>query len=703
MGVVVLSVSLVLLSVVALGHSEAATVTDTPYPLGTPSGADVSGYALPANSFAGYHETYATGFTGSALPANWDAYSGPPGGDPGAMFDPSAVSVSNNLLSLTATQNPTLNPSTAGGNWITGGVCYCGVTGPTYGAFFYRSRITGAGPTTVGLLWPDSNSWPPEIDFNETTGGTGRTTATVHYSSNHLVLNDLDINMTQWHTWGVIWSPTSITYTVDGEVWGVDPNASSIPNVPMHLSIQQQTFCGATTPHACPTSTQSTLVDWVAEYSADSGATTTSSSTSTTSPTTSSTSTSSTSSTSSTVADSTSTLYSGPTSWTATSSAQSLTTTPATSVAYPSLTPSSSGEFYGGFAYTPGGALSSSDATSVYSSTSSNTDQFATASNVSSATSPLGSQSNAATSVSVGALIATSGLADGDALGVGHVLQGSGNGLSDAMVLTPLSANDAYVVGLRVSSATADVASLTGGDAQWSLVTSFRDVADSQELELWLGVVDSTTPDPLIVTPSVANTTVQIAVQEVQDAVPPTTTTAAPTTTTSSTTSTTSTSSTTTSTTTTSTTSTTTSTTSTTTTTTTTVPPTTTTVVIPTTQPPSPTTTTSTPSRPGRPTLYGGRITNAQARVRWAAAGHVTRVVAALYVTSGCTRAVRTQAVPNKMDPLADHLIHFSTAPNGAARAHSFTPGRTYFVKIISLLGPGGAGPMSRCTRLGRG
>ena len=28
--------------------------------------------------------------------------------------------------------------------------------------------------------------------------------------------------MTQWHTWGVIWTPTSITYTVDGSVWGSD-------------------------------------------------------------------------------------------------------------------------------------------------------------------------------------------------------------------------------------------------------------------------------------------------------------------------------------------------------------------------------------------------------------------------------------------------------------------------------------------------
>jgi outer membrane protein OmpA-like peptidoglycan-associated protein len=72
--------------------------------------------------------------------------------------------------------------------------------------------------------------------------------------------------MTQWHTWGVIWTPTSVTYTVDGHVWGRFQVPSKVPHVSMTLNIQQQTWC--TSNFACPTSPQSTLVDWVSEYRA---------------------------------------------------------------------------------------------------------------------------------------------------------------------------------------------------------------------------------------------------------------------------------------------------------------------------------------------------------------------------------------------------------------------------------------------------
>lgn len=153
-------------------RSTAAAASYTPFPIGTPDSTDTSGFALPsANAMAGYTESYATNFTGSTLPAGWNTYSGVPSGDPGAKFSPNAVSVTNNLLTLTASQDASVNPSVAGGNWITGGLCLCGAAGQVNGAYFYRSRVTGAGPSTVGLLWPDSNTWPPEIDFNESSSG----------------------------------------------------------------------------------------------------------------------------------------------------------------------------------------------------------------------------------------------------------------------------------------------------------------------------------------------------------------------------------------------------------------------------------------------------------------------------------------------------------------------------------------------------
>jgi beta-glucanase (GH16 family) len=215
-----------------------------------------------ANALSGYSESYVTDFGGSTLPSGWNPYSGTPGGDAGAQWATSHVSVSNGLLQLSTSQDPAYN-----NEWVSGGLCQCGV-GMTYGAYFVRSRLTGAGPTGVELLWPVANVWPPEIDFNETGGSTSSTSSTVHYSSSNTQIHrSLNIDMTQWHTWGVIWTPNSVTYTVDGQVWSTVTGASVIPNQAMTLDLQQQTWCSSG--WACPTAPQSMLVDWVAEYSSN--------------------------------------------------------------------------------------------------------------------------------------------------------------------------------------------------------------------------------------------------------------------------------------------------------------------------------------------------------------------------------------------------------------------------------------------------
>jgi beta-glucanase (GH16 family) len=212
-----------------------------------------------ADALAGYAQTYVTDFPGTSLPAGWTQYSGEPGGDPGAEFGPSHDVVSGGVLDLNASQDPAY-----GGEWVTGGVGQFAQT-QTYGAYFVRSRVTGPGPTGVELLWPANGSWPPEIDFNETTGVDNATTATVHWGAgNNQDERKLNIDMTQWHTWGVIWTPTSITYTVDGQVWGTVTNASEIPNIPMWVALQQQTWCASG--WACPSASETMEVNWVAEY-----------------------------------------------------------------------------------------------------------------------------------------------------------------------------------------------------------------------------------------------------------------------------------------------------------------------------------------------------------------------------------------------------------------------------------------------------
>jgi outer membrane protein OmpA-like peptidoglycan-associated protein len=231
----------------------------TSYPSGTADASEPSGEApMGPSDLPGYEESYVNDFNGTSLPSGWNRFSGEPGSDAGALWAPSHVQVSGGLLSLNTFQDPAFK-----NEWVAGGVCHCG-SSHTYGAYFVRSRLTGPGPTQVELLWPEQN-WPPEIDFDETFGDDASTMATVHYDSSNDQIQQTDsIDMTQWHTWGVIWTPTSITYTVDGVVWGSVTQVSAIPTQPMNLDIQQQTWCSSD--YACPSSAQSTLVDWVAEY-----------------------------------------------------------------------------------------------------------------------------------------------------------------------------------------------------------------------------------------------------------------------------------------------------------------------------------------------------------------------------------------------------------------------------------------------------
>ena len=230
------------------------------YPSGSTDVTEPSRKAPPsANALPGYQLTYVSDFSGTSLPPTWNVFDGAPSGDPGGLWASSHVVVGHGMLQLNAWQDPA-----HGGRWVTGGLCQCGLP-HTYGAFFVRSRLTGPGATQVESLWP-AVGWPPEVDFNETFGGATSSMATAHFTaSNSQTHSTIAIDMTQWHTWGVVWTPTSLTYTVDGRMWGGVNVASEVPQQPMTLDIQQQTFCASG--FACPSTNESVEVDWVAEYS----------------------------------------------------------------------------------------------------------------------------------------------------------------------------------------------------------------------------------------------------------------------------------------------------------------------------------------------------------------------------------------------------------------------------------------------------
>lgn len=274
MSIIVTAITLV--SAGAIGRVGASTITD-------PSGVPMPG------KLSGYTQTFADDFTGSSLnTSNWQTYWGVPGGTPGGCWDPSHDVVSGGQLDLETYADPTVIAADApyqGGcqvgdvidNLVSGGVKLT-ANSQTYGMYEVRMREQAAtGVGVVALLWPTANTWPPEIDFTENTGSDPRTTsyASLHYGASDTQITDTlsNVDQSQWHTYGVIWSSGEIQYTIDGSVWATIKNAN-VPSIPMQLVIQSGAAdCGGY--EVCPTAATAASVtnvdiDWVVAYSATS-------------------------------------------------------------------------------------------------------------------------------------------------------------------------------------------------------------------------------------------------------------------------------------------------------------------------------------------------------------------------------------------------------------------------------------------------
>jgi hypothetical protein len=241
-------------------HTAATTSPSASTPAAVGTAGDSSSWPT---SVAGWRLTYSTDFPGGSLPSGWGAYSGEPGGDPDGNWVQSNAQVSGGALHLMAT------PSSQAG------VSFYG-NSQTYGMYLVRMKgddEPGLAINNIAILWPSQQGvWPPEVDFYEDAGGNRQGfSASLHAGSNG---NDNPVihssppanNGTAWHTYGVQWTPTALTYTIDGRVWG-SVSRSSVgsgqwPTIPMNLTLQSQNQSSSQ-----PSGTIETMtVAWVAEY-----------------------------------------------------------------------------------------------------------------------------------------------------------------------------------------------------------------------------------------------------------------------------------------------------------------------------------------------------------------------------------------------------------------------------------------------------
>ncbi len=224
---------------------------------------------MPVGNLPGWRQVFTDNFNGNRLnQSKWRLYWGRPGGDAAGWFDPRHVTVSHGLLVISAYRD-----RRDGGRWATGGLSSSPGLTQTYGKYLVRFRMDpGIGVGHAALLMPANNSWPPEVDFSEDNGsGRTGTLVTLHFGRNdtHWSTTLNGVNLTKWNTLGVQWTPGKLQFTINGRIW-YTMAGSVVPNIPMVLDLQTQTWPCTGTWGRCPTARTpkkvNMYVDWVAAY-----------------------------------------------------------------------------------------------------------------------------------------------------------------------------------------------------------------------------------------------------------------------------------------------------------------------------------------------------------------------------------------------------------------------------------------------------
>lgn len=255
----------------ATWHS-APTATATPTDEPRYDGPPPSGEPMPVGDLPGWRQTFTEDFNGADLSERWWIYDGQPNGDPGGWFMPSHVSQQGGRLIINGSREDTPN----GNLYATGGISNSKSFSQTYGKFSIRFRMDpGYGINYIILLWPTDDRWPPELNIAEDNGkDRTRLTSTIHYGghgqpSRYTSRERLGVDVTQWHTVGVEWTPGRAVMLLDGQEWA-RYESDVVPRTAMSLAIQTQAwFCGGNfsdCPNATTPANVNMEVDWAVAY-----------------------------------------------------------------------------------------------------------------------------------------------------------------------------------------------------------------------------------------------------------------------------------------------------------------------------------------------------------------------------------------------------------------------------------------------------
>jgi beta-glucanase (GH16 family) len=201
---------------------------------------------------------------------------------------PSTVSVSGGHLNLSVRRVPAFTCADPAGNFTShyeaGMVSTYGLFNQTYGAFEVHAKLPPA--TVSGLqetfwLYPQTLSyggWPysGEIDFAEFYSQYwGLDVPFIHYAQSsgdpNATAYTCALDQNSFNTYGVDWTPTTITVLYNGEICNVDhPVTGGAPfNEPFFIALTQALGIGTNAASAAaPPTAATTQVDWVRAWSA---------------------------------------------------------------------------------------------------------------------------------------------------------------------------------------------------------------------------------------------------------------------------------------------------------------------------------------------------------------------------------------------------------------------------------------------------
>ena len=229
-------------------------------------------FDVAPRSTAGWQADFVDNFSGSLNTSVWGRYhGGVPAGTVSTYNRANAsvnqsVQVDDGVLQLTSKQS--------NGAWTSAGLSSSPGFSARQGKWVVKAKFDRAyGVGYAFLLMPKGGGWPPELDIIEGTMGGPHLMSTFHYgtAANHLQQQRWlkGVDMSVWHTYGVILSDGLITYTLDGRAWA-SVASSVVPTVPMWLGFQAGVKDCARSTGECLTSATPTSanisIDWVAHY-----------------------------------------------------------------------------------------------------------------------------------------------------------------------------------------------------------------------------------------------------------------------------------------------------------------------------------------------------------------------------------------------------------------------------------------------------